>query len=397
MSIVMKKFGDIAEFVRNGASIKQDDSAGGLKITRIETIANRIVDLNKCGYADLSVNDYINYRLKCGDILISHINSEKHLGKCAIFELDRDDIVHGMNLLALRTNKIADSKYVYHYLNSKKFLSLIPKITKKSVNQASFTVTAFKELEIPLPPLEEQKRIAAILDKADAIRQKRQQAIELADEFLRSVFLDMFGDPVTNPKGWEVVTLASRGTFKNGLNFGKGESGTSIRCLGVGDFKSLTTIDNMESLSSIDLDVKPTNEYLLKDGDLLFVRSNGNKSLVGRCVSVYPKLDKVTFSGFCIRYRIESSELESYYLNYLFHTPSIKKEMLKGGQGANIQNINQKTLSAIKIPVPPKDLQITFSNIVTMFKQSEINNMQHRSELEKLISALSSKAFSGQL
>ena len=65
----------------------------------------------------------------------------------------------------------------------------------------------FEELQIPLPPLEEQKRIAAILDKADAIRRKRQQAIQLADDFLRSVFLDMFGDPVTNPKGWEVKHL----------------------------------------------------------------------------------------------------------------------------------------------------------------------------------------------
>ncbi|POC15472.1 type I restriction endonuclease subunit R, partial [Vibrio vulnificus] len=68
--------------------------------------------------------------------------------------------------------------------------------------------TTFSELEIPLPPLEEQKRIAAILDKADAIRQKRKQAIALADEFLRSVFLEMFGDPVSNPKGWEEPILS---------------------------------------------------------------------------------------------------------------------------------------------------------------------------------------------
>jgi type I restriction enzyme S subunit len=65
----------------------------------------------------------------------------------------------------------------------------------------------FWEHEIPLPPLEEQKRIVTILDKADAIRQKRQQAIALADDFLRSVFLDMFGDPVTNPKGWERIRV----------------------------------------------------------------------------------------------------------------------------------------------------------------------------------------------
>ena len=68
--------------------------------------------------------------------------------------------------------------------------------------QPGVNSSKLKELEIPLPPLPEQKRIAAILDKAAAIRRKRQQAIQLADDFLRAVFLDMFGDPVTNPKGW---------------------------------------------------------------------------------------------------------------------------------------------------------------------------------------------------
>jgi len=195
----------VSEFIRNGASIKQSNDAAGLPITRIETIADRTVNLDKCGYADVSEVEYLNYRLRNGDILISHINSEKHLAKCAIFESDRGDIVHGMNLLCLRPScEVVFSKYLFHYLSSSVFLRLIPAITKKSVNQASFTVTAFKDLEIPLPPLPEQKRIAAILDKADAIRRKRQQAIQLADDFLRAVFLDMFGDPVTNPKGWPV-------------------------------------------------------------------------------------------------------------------------------------------------------------------------------------------------
>jgi len=201
----LAKLETVSEFIRNGASIKQSSDAAGLPITRIETIADRAVNLDKCGYADVSEGEYLNYRLCNGDILISHINSEKHLAKCAIFESDRRDIVHGMNLLCLRPRcEVVFPKYLFHYLSSPVFLRLIPAITKKSVNQASFTVTAFKDLEIPLPPLSEQKRIAAILDKADAIRRKRQQAIQLADDFLRAVFLDMFGDPVTNPKGWPV-------------------------------------------------------------------------------------------------------------------------------------------------------------------------------------------------
>lgn len=90
-------------------------------------------------------------------------------------------------------------KYVYYAL-----LSKVPDFLRNAVGGAQPNISQgkIKATRIPLPPLEEQKRIATILDKADAIRRKRQQAIQLADEFLRAVFLDMFGDPVTNPKGW---------------------------------------------------------------------------------------------------------------------------------------------------------------------------------------------------
>ena len=147
MSWPSVKLEAVSEFIRNGASIKQSNDAAGLPITRIETIADRTVNLDKCGYADVSEVEYLNYRLRNGDILISHINSEKHLAKCAIFESDRGDIVHGMNLLCLRPScEVVFSKYLFHYLSSSVFLRLIPAITKKSVNQASFTVTAFKDL-----------------------------------------------------------------------------------------------------------------------------------------------------------------------------------------------------------------------------------------------------------
>lgn len=257
--------------------------------------------------------------------------------------------------------------------------------------------TAVAEINIPLPPLPEQKRIAAILDKADSIRRKRQQAIKLADEFLRSVFLEMFGDPVTNPKGWKTDNLPNIGTFKNGLNYGKEEEGNTVHCLGVGDFKSLDRIDGISALSTINLNSDPSKDYLLMDGDLVFVRSNGNRALVGRCISVYPGDKKLTFSGFCIRFRIFTKDIHSNYLNYLLRMPSIKHEMLKGGQGANIQNINQKTLSEICIPIPPIKLQKKFSSIVEAFKNIQQKSSFGEEGNNNLLATLSQNAFSGEL
>lgn len=257
---------------------------------------------------------------------------------------------------------IADMKYLYYFLRSK-FSYFVENAVGGA--QPNISQGLIKSLEVPLPSLIEQKRIADILDKAADIRQKREQAIKLADNFLHTIFHEMFGDPVKNPKGWDVASLLEYGSFKNGMNFSKGELGFALKCLGVGDFKSLATITCMDNIGEIELNTLPSDDYLLKDGDIVFVRSNGNKALVGRCLTIYPNKEKVTFSGFCIRYRIKNPAITPEYLNFLFRTPSMKQQMLSGGQGANIQNISQGTLSALRIPVPPLEKQLTFSKVVS--------------------------------
>lgn len=261
---------------------------------------------------------------------------------------------------------IADMKYLYYFLRSK-FSYFVENAVGGA--QPNISQGLIKSLEVPLPSLIEQKRIADILDKAADIRQKREQAVKLADDFLRATFLEMFGDPVANPKRWDVASLLEYGSFKNGMNFTKGESGSVLKCLGVGNFKSLATITCMDNIDEIELNTLPSDDYLLKDGDIVFVRSNGNKALVGRCLTIYPNKEKVTFSGFCIRYRIEKSAITAEYLNFLFRTPSMKRQMLSRGQGANIQNISQGTLSALRIPVPPLEKQQTFSKIVSFHSE----------------------------
>ena len=115
-----------------------------------------------------------------------------------------------------------DRKYLAYYLRSKSFLSWVSNQTAGAkMPRVSIEVILGHHELIPLPPLPEQKRIAAILDKADQLRQKRQQAITLADDFLRSVFLDMFGDPVTNPKGWEVGPITELADVITGISIQK--------------------------------------------------------------------------------------------------------------------------------------------------------------------------------
>lgn len=396
MSWPLVSLESISEFIRNGASIKQSKDAGGLPITRIETIAEREVNLEKCGYADVDDSEYQDYRLSNGDILISHINSEKHLGKCAIYECSRSDVIHGMNLLCLRPVKGKTfPRYLFHYLSSPEFGRLIPSITKKSVNQASFTVTAFKELEIPLPPLTEQKRIAAILDKADAIRSKRQQAIQLADKFLRAVFLDMFGDPVTNLKGFPIGTIRD---LVESANYGSSAKASEDRgdypMLRMGNITYEGAID-MTNLKYVDLSEKEKPKYLVAKGDLLFNRTN-SKELVGK-TAVYDKDDPVAIAGYLIRVRTNAKGNGYYISGYLnsAHGKATLQNMCKSIVG--MANINAQEMQDIPILLPPAKLQDQYRNIVILTKTKL---SVHQTALEgnlELFSSLSQKAFSGCL
>ena len=178
----MNAISEIAVLLRNGKSVRQSAEMSGLPITRIETIANGTINPAKVGFADLGESDCADWLLRDGDILISHINSTKHLGKCAIYEGDPPTLVHGMNLLALRVDpEVAASRYVYRILSSTGFRRKLHRITKHSVNQSSFNISSFRKLRIPLPPLAEQKRIAGILDAADALRAKRRESLSQLD------------------------------------------------------------------------------------------------------------------------------------------------------------------------------------------------------------------------
>lgn len=176
----MAKLGECFSVIRNGASIRQTDGAGGFPITRIETIADKTINREKFGYAGIyDLAQYRDYILQDGDILMSHINSEKHLGKVALYsKQDDEQIIHGMNLLMLRadTQKVIP-EYAKYYFESQKFLRQIGRITKKSVNQASFTVTALKELEIPLASIIVQRDISEKLKKVDWLVSLRKQQL----------------------------------------------------------------------------------------------------------------------------------------------------------------------------------------------------------------------------
>lgn len=297
----------------------------------------------------------------------------------------------------LRSEADSHIPYLERYLRSAQARgSYASRMQGAVARRRSLTKTDFLNLEIPFPPLDDQIRIAHLLGKVEGLIAQRKQHLQQLDDLLKSVFLEIFGDPVRNEKGWKIGSLASYGSFKNGLNFGKGESGVTVRYLGVGDFKSKAALDDFDSLGFIELNELPAADYFLHDGDLLFVRSNGNRELVGRCMAVYPGTERVTYSGFCIRYRITDVSILAIYVAHLFRSAAFRRVLFQGGQGANIQNINQQILSGLPIPIPDKGLQNQFAAIVEKVEVLKSHYRQSLTDLEALYGTLSQQAFKGE-
>ena len=258
-------------------------------------------------------------------------------------------------------SKVPNAKYRYLYYALKN-----AKIPNTGYNRH---YKWLKELEIEYPPIDQQVKTVKVLDKVESIIYNRQNQLQKLDELVKARFVEMFGDPVTNPMDWPTKPLLEMGYCKNGMNFHTGDSGIEMHCLGVGDFKDYSVIDGTDYLPTISLNEAPPEESMLQDGDLVFVRSNGNKALVGRCLLVYPHNTPTTYSGFCIRYRLTSAEVNIAYLLRVLKTDSMRKKM--AGRGANIQNLNQQILAALNIPTPPLELQEWFTAFIEQIDKSK--------------------------
>ena len=277
---------------------------------------------------------------------------------------------------------LLDQQYLLYYLKSNVTLSRIKTVASGSVRD-NLKLSMLYEFPIDLISLDQQYEIVSILNAVQKIIDLYQKELSSLDELVRARFVEMFGDPLLNEKRWITKPLIEMGNCKNGMNFHYNENGCEVKCLGVGDFKDLSIINNIESLQTVSLNEMPSEEYMLRDNDIVFVRSNGNKALVGRSIVIYPGDVPTTFSGFCIRYRKYDDSIIVPYLLHVLKTDSFRNKMV--GRGANIQNLNQQILASLIIPVPPLELQNQFASFVQEIDKSRLLSNHSLSLIKSII------------
>ncbi len=349
----------------------------GVPLIRIRDILSGKTETYYEGSYDLK------YLIKKGDLLVGmdgDFNREYWKGTDALLNQRVCKITPNPETL--------DKNFLYHFLQKE-----LDKIhaTTDVVTVKHLSVKKIQDIKIRLPSLKEQKRIAAILDKADAIRQKREQAIKLADDFLRAKFLEMFGTPANNihrfPKGTirDLVDSVNYGTSAK-ASIDSGE----YPILRMGNITYQGRWD-FTDLKYLDLSVKEKDKYLVKEGDLLFNRTN-SKELVGK-TTVYEEDRPMAFAGYLIRVRPNSIGNNYYISGYLnsIHGKITLMNMCKSIVG--MANINAQELQNIEILIPPKHLQDEYEIIYKKIKKGLSIYDKSAMQLQLLASNLSNKYF----
>lgn len=272
-----------------------------------------------------------------------------------------------------------------------------------SSGQTELSRTAISEkFEVSYPrSIAEQKRIVAILDEAfegiDRAIANTEKNLANAQEIFESWHIGAFP---SGCNGWTNTTLGAVAEFKNGLNFTKSSKGDTIKIVGVSDFQNNLWVP-VHELDSVQIDGPLAEAYELREGDILTVRSNGNKKLIGRCVLAGPVTERTSHSGFTIRIRIIADKPNPKFLAQQLKSPVMRKRLVESGGGANISSLNQQALSALPISYPSFDEQTrivekfdSMNDHVARLERSASSKLRALAELKR---SLLAKAFLGQL
>jgi type I restriction enzyme S subunit len=331
--------------------------------------------------------------VESGDILVSTVRP--NLNGVARVPEQLDGATASTGFCVLRANKTkANGAYLFHWVKSPAFITdMISKATGASYPAVSDRIIF--DSQIPLPPLAEQKRIAAILDAADALRTKRREALAQLDALLQSSFLTLFGDPVTNPMRWEVCQLGD--VCRGKPTYGSGSSACEYDP-SLPRYVRITDVDDAGNLSNdpkcAQLTKKEIEKYSLREGDILFARSGATvgKSYLHRAAN-----GNCVYAGYMIRFCPDPLKMLPETLFRFTQTVAYWRWVNSQARVVAQPNINAQIYSSMPVIIPPLPLQQKFATIVESIERQKAAQRAHLAELDALFAALQHRAFRGEL
>ncbi len=381
---------DLCEIKSGGTPSRRDnDNYGGAipwaKISDIEASDGTLFETEE-KITEKGLKAIRNRIFDKGTLLFAMYGS---LGKMAFAQVkvSTNQAILGINI---KDSSLVCDRYLYYWLLSKKEEF---KNSANGVTQKNLSATFVRNLKIPLPPIDTQRRIASILDKADKIRRKRQEAIKLTEELGRSLFFNLFGDPVTNPKRWELKKLSEIcNRVTDGTHQSPEWSTNGIPFLFVSNIVNGEIDFNVSKYISEESWQKLTSRCPIEVDDLLYttVGSYGNAALV--------RTDK----KFCFQRHIahikpDYSKIHPEFLLGLMQSNGIKRQADRQVRGVAQKTLNLRELKCFQVFSPPIDLQKKYVHVRRNIELRLQNQQKSLQESENLFNSLLQRAFKGEL
>ena len=379
------RFGDLCK-LQNGRAFKPEEwSEEGTPIVRIQNLNDETKPLNYCNF-DVEKRFWIN----SGDLLFSWSGTPGT--SFGAFFWNRGKGFLNQHIFRVDVKEeLVDKHYLRYALNS-----LIVKIIDQAhggVGLKHITKAKLEEVQIPLPSLAEQRRIASILDQADELRQKRQQAIEKLDQLLQATFIDMFGDPISNPKNWnkclleKVTHKITDGTHKTPTYMSSG-----IEFLSAKDIKKGRIVWNTNKYIS-----EQEHSQLIKRcnpeiGDVVLAKSGSLGS-----VAIIDRSHQFSlFESLCL-IKHDRQQIDAIFLTSMLRSPSMLSHLLGKNKGIAIKHLHLVDIRELEILLPPIELQLEFSSKIRSIDKLIGIHLSSLEYIESLFKSLQNQAFSGTL
>lgn len=369
---------------------KGDEEVWTLNLDQIESHSGKVLAKVMLNPSEVGPSTYVFNR---GTVLYCKLRP--YLNKVVVAD---NDGVATTELVPLRCD---ESKvlphYLAHFLRSATFLAFATNVVA-GAKMPRMVMSEFWSYPVPLPPLEEQRRIAAILDQAETLRTQRRTALALLDSLIQSLFLDMFGDPLDNTKRWEWRCMSE--LFETSPIFGtmipaEAEKGSWL-CLRVANIQDWQL--TLEDKKYVDLPTSAIERHSVQAGDLLMARAIASQEHLGKCVVAQPGDELWAFDSHLMRLRFRADKALPEFIRQMLRTPGGRNIFLKASRKSSVQyNINTKEISALEVPLPPLPLQQTFATRIASIEALKATHRRALAALDMLFASLQQRAFAGAL
>lgn len=374
----------------------------GIKLLNVGNIEKdgrlNLAKTDRCLSVGEATSKYAHFLVDEGDLIIASsgisIDADGFLRTRGSF-VEAKDLPLCLNTSTIRFKALdgkSDLNFLRHWLQSREFRIQITKLVTGSA-QLNFGPSHLKAIKINLPSLEEQQRIAAILDQAEELRAKRRAAIALLDQLPQAIFLEMFGDPVTNPMGWPKVQFSELATTRLGkmLDKKKQSSETPLPYLGNSNvqwFRFDTRV-----VQTMTFTEKERALLRLEPGDLLICEGGEP----GRCAVWSGEIGECYFQKALHRARADRTKAIPHFLASCIFNLATRGGLKDHVTVATIAHLTGEKLATLQLPLPPLELQCEFKNRIEAIHRSKATHQFALAELDALFASLQNKAFDGGL